>query len=200
MKKEKNTNRLNGKDLMNIGIFTAVYFVLNLLVAFALGLIPIASTLIPFVSSVILGIPMMLYFTKIKKPGMILVTCIVYGVFLVLAGVGIYTLIFGTICALIAELVIKSGKYQSTGRAILAFAIVSVGANANVLQLLFASTEYIAERSATYGAEFTNTMLGYYEFWWYLPAVFVSAFVGGLLGGLLGKAVLKKHFMKSGLV
>lgn len=31
MNKEK-TNRLNGKDLINIGIFTAVYFILNLLI------------------------------------------------------------------------------------------------------------------------------------------------------------------------
>lgn len=200
MKKQKQIGRLDGKDLMTIGIFTAVYFVLNLLVAFALGLIPIVSTLIPFVSSLILGIPMMLYFTKIKKPGMVLITCIVYGVFLVLAGVGIYTLIFGTLCALIAELILRFGKYQSTGKAILAFATISVGANANVLQMLFASAKYTAERAATYGAEFMNTIMGYYENWWYLPVIFLSAFVGGLLGGLLGKTVLKKHFMKSGLV
>ena len=62
MKKEKNTARLNGKDLLNVGIFTAVYFVLNLLVAAVLGLIPAISMLVPFVSSFILGIPMMLYF------------------------------------------------------------------------------------------------------------------------------------------
>ena len=64
MKKEKNTARLNGKDLLNVGIFTAVYFVLNLLVAAVLGLIPAISMLVPFVSSFILGIPMMLYFMK----------------------------------------------------------------------------------------------------------------------------------------
>lgn len=200
MRKQKGTNRLDGKDLMNIGIFTAVYFVLNLLVAFALGLIPVVSTLIPFVSSLILGTPMMLYFTKIKKPGMIFITCVVYGTFLLLAGVGIYTLVFGTICALIAELILRLGRYQSVNMAILAFAMISVGANANVLQMLFASAEYIAERAATYGAEYTNMMMGYYENWWYLPVIFLSAFVGGLLGGLLGKAVLNKHFVKSGLV
>ena len=81
MKKEKNTTRLNGKDLLNVGIFTAVYFVLNLLVAAVLGLIPAVSMLVPLVSSFILGIPMMLYFMKIKKFGMVLITYIVYGVF-----------------------------------------------------------------------------------------------------------------------
>ena len=80
MRKEKNTTRLNGKDLLNVGIFTAVYFVLNLLVAAVLGLIPAVSMLVPLVSSFILGIPMMLYFMKIKKFGMVLITYIVYGV------------------------------------------------------------------------------------------------------------------------
>ena len=73
MRKEKNTTRLNGKDLLNVGIFTAVYFVLNLLVAAVLGLIPAVSMLVPLVSSFILGIPMMLYFMKIKKFGMVLI-------------------------------------------------------------------------------------------------------------------------------
>ena len=49
MNKEK-TNRLNGKDLINIGIFTAVYFILNLLIAAAMGFIPIVNMMIPFVS------------------------------------------------------------------------------------------------------------------------------------------------------
>lgn len=199
MDKRKNGDSLNGKDLMNVGIFTALYFVINLLVAFALGLIPIVFMAIPFVSSLVLGIPMMLYFTRIKKFGMILITCIVYGIFLVLAGVGIYTLIFGTICALIAELVIRIGKYQSINKAILAFAIISVGANANVLRMMFASAEYLEKTAVTYGTEYVNTMLGYYSYWWYLPLIFLSAFVGGMLGGILGKAALKKHFMKSGL-
>ena len=98
MNKEK-TNRLNGKDLINIGIFTAVYFILNLLIAAAMGFIPIVNMMIPFVSSLVLGIPMMLYFSKIKKFGMVLITYIIYGVILTLAGVGFYSLIGGTLCA-----------------------------------------------------------------------------------------------------
>ena len=141
MKKEKNTARLNGKDLLNVGIFTAVYFVLNLLVAAVLGLIPAISMLVPFVSSFILGIPMMLYFMKIKKFGMVLITYIVYGVLLALAGVGIYTLVLGIIFALIAELLLRLGKYQKPNLAILAFAIASIGANGNVLSMVLASTE-----------------------------------------------------------
>ena len=200
MKKGKNTTRLNGKDLLNVGIFTAVYFVLNLLVAAVLGLIPAVSMLVPLVSSFILGIPMMLYFMKIKKFGMVLITYIVYGVLLALAGVGIYTLILGMVFALIAELLLRLGKYQKPNLAILAFAIASIGANGNVLSMVLASTEYLEGKAATYGSEYMQLMQSYFSEWWVLPLLALSAFLGGLLGGLLGKSVFKKHFIRSGVL
>lgn len=122
MNKEK-TNRLNGKDLINIGIFTAVYFILNLLIAAAMGFIPIVNMMIPFVSSLVLGIPMMLYFSKIKKFGMVLITYIIYGVILTLAGVGFYSLIGGTLCAVAAEFILKAKHHKSVFAAILSYAI-----------------------------------------------------------------------------
>lgn len=200
MRKEKNTTRLNGKDLLNVGIFTAVYFVLNLLVAAVLGLIPAVSMLVPLVSSFILGIPMMLYFMKIKKFGMVLITYIVYGVLLALAGVGIYTLVLGIVFALIAELLLCLGKYQKPNLAILAFAIASIGANGNVLSMVLASTEYLEGKAATYGSEYMQLMQSYFSEWWVLPLLALSAFLGGLLGGLLGKSVFKKHFIRSGVL
>ena len=72
----KDKSKLNGKDLISIGIFTAVYFILNLLIAAAMGFIPLVNMMIPFASSLVLGIPMMLYFSKIKKFGMVLITYI----------------------------------------------------------------------------------------------------------------------------
>lgn len=200
MRKEKNTTRLNGKDLLNVGIFTAVYFVLNLLVAAVLGLIPAVSMLVPLVSSFIIGIPMMLYFMKIKKFGMVLITYIVYGVLLALAGVGIYTLVLGIVFALIAELLLRLGKYQKPNLAILAFAIASIGANGNVLSMVLASTEYLEGKVATYGSEYMQLMQSYFSEWWVLPLLALSAFLGGLLGGLLGKSVFKKHFIRSGVL
>ena len=39
---------------------------------------------------------------------------------------------------------------------------------------------------------------GYFSHGYMLPLLAITAFAGGALGGLLGKAVLKKHFAKSG--
>ena len=146
----KDKSKLNGKDLISIGIFTAVYFILNLLIAAAMGFIPLVNMMIPFASSLVLGIPMMLYFSKIKKFGMVLI----YGAILTLAGVGIYSLIAGTLCALIAEFILKAKRYASTSAAILSYAVCSVGANANVLGFAFMTEAQLAEKTAYYGQEY----------------------------------------------
>lgn len=196
----KDKNKLNGKDLISIGIFTAVYFIFNLLIAAAMGFIPLVNMMIPFVSSLVLGIPMMLYFTKIKKFGMVLITYIIYGVILTLAGVGMYSLVAGVICAVIAEFILKAKHYGSAPAAILAYAICSVGANANVMGFAFMTEAQLAEKTAYYGQEYMDIISGYFSHGYMLPLIAVTAFAGGALGGLLGKAVLKKHFARSGMI
>lgn len=196
----KEKNRLNGKDLINIGIFTALYFILNLVIAAVMGFIPFVNMMIPFASSLVLGIPMMLYFSRIKKFGMVLMTYIIYGVILTLAGVGIYSLIGGTVCAVIAEFILRSKNYKSVGAAIFGYALCSVGANANVASYVFMTEKQFAEKTAYYGQEYMDIMSGYFSHGYTIPLVAVSAFVGGLIGGYIGKGVLKKHFVRSGMI
>ena len=172
----KNKSKLNGKDLISIGIFTAVYFILNLLIAAAMGFIPLVNMMIPFASSLVLG------------------------AILTLAGVGIYSLIAGTLCALIAEFILKAKRYASTSAAILSYAVCSVGANANVLGFAFMTEAQLAEKTAYYGQEYMDIISGYFSHGYMLPLLAITAFAGGALGGLLGKAVLKKHFAKSGMI
>lgn len=90
-KKEK----LNGKDFINIGIFTAIYMVIVIVIACTVGLIPIGFILLPIILPIIGGIPMMLYFTKVKKAGMLLIFEILFGLVMILTGMGYDLLIWG---------------------------------------------------------------------------------------------------------
>ncbi len=200
MKEEMSKNRLNGKDLMNVGIFTAINVLFGVLIAVAIGLTPIGFMLIPSVTAIILGVPMMLYFSKIKKFGMILIFEIVNGVVLLLTGMGPDALICGIVISLVVELIVKSGNYQSVSRAVLGYAILMVTPCANYIHWLKASAEWLNKNAATYGQGFMYTISGWFDYWWMLPLVILSAFIGGMVGGLLGRAVLKKHFARSGLV
>ena len=64
----KTDNKLKGRDLINIGIYAAIYFVILFAVAM-LGMIPIFLPLLSVLVPILGGIPFMLFLTKVKKPG-----------------------------------------------------------------------------------------------------------------------------------
>lgn len=69
------SSKLQAKDLITIGIFTAIYFVVFLACAM-LGFIPVFLLAMTFYGPIITGIPFMLYLTKIKKFGMVIIRLI----------------------------------------------------------------------------------------------------------------------------
>ena len=103
--------KLNGKNLMDIGIFTAIYLVITMLVSCTLGLIPLGYMSLSIVVPIVGGIPMMLYYAKIKKFGMLLIFEIIFGLVMIFTGMGFYLLIWGIVTGLLAELIMKAGKY-----------------------------------------------------------------------------------------
>lgn len=200
MNTTKNPNKLNGKDLMNIGIFTAVSVIIGIAVAITVGMIPIGFMMISSIGPIILGIPMMLYFTRIKKFGMILIMQIINGLVMILTGMGPDSLIYGTVLALLAELILRTGKYQSAGKAVFAYAVMGIGGSANYIHWINASAEWLEKSATSFGETYMYTIAGYFEYWWVFPVLVLLSFIGGLIGGVLGRAVLKKHFIKSGLL
>jgi len=191
---------LTGKDLMTAGLFTAVYLVGYVVISCICGVVPFMAMTMQFFSSLLLGIPMMLYFAKIKKFGMVLITYTANGLLMILLGLGAYSLLFGVICALIAEFILKAGNYKNFNLAVLAYAITCIGANGNAILWVSGSEEFLAKTAASMGQEYLDTVVGYFSNWWVMPAIFLSAFIGGLLGGFIGKKVLRKHFVRSGVL
>ncbi|MCC7549957.1 MAG: MptD family putative ECF transporter S component, partial [Methanobacterium sp.] len=63
-------NRLNTKDLITTGIFTAIYIVIFFACGM-LGYIPILLVFLPLICPIVTGIPFMLFLTKVKKFGMV---------------------------------------------------------------------------------------------------------------------------------
>ena len=62
------SRKLSGRDLITIGIFSAIYFVLNL-AAMITGFVPALWLLLPGVAGIVTGIPFLLMTSKVRKPG-----------------------------------------------------------------------------------------------------------------------------------
>lgn len=200
MSKELNSNKLNGKDLINAGIFSAIYVVIIMLVACTVGMIPIGFILLTLLVPLLEGIPMMLYFAKIKKVGMIMILQVVIGLAMIITGMGYDLLIWGIVTGIIAEIIMKVTKYKKGIACVLAYAVSCICIAGNYVHWIVASDEWLASKAAGYGEVYMNTIAGYFKIWWVFPVMIILCFLGGLIGGLIGRKVMKKHFEKSGLV
>lgn len=188
--------KLKGKDLINIGIFTAIYFVIVFAVSM-LGFIPIFMPLLCVIVPIIGGIPFMLFLTKVKKFGMIFIMSILMGILMLLTGMGYYAIIIGIVSGLIAEGIYKSGQYKSSSKAILTSGVFSLWCWANFIPLFTNIEGYFSTRQS-FGREYIDALTSLMPTWM-CPTLFIVAFVSGIIGGLMGKAVLKKHFKKAGI-
>lgn len=193
----KDANKLKGKDLINIGIYAAIFCVLMTAIAM-LGYIPIMMPLLAVFCPLIGGIPMMLFYTKTKKFGMITIMGIIVGFFLWLTGMGFWPAIFGIVFGILADLIAKSGSYTSVSKTVLSYGVFCVLLFGNYLPLYIDREGYFSTR-LEFGQEYIDT-LGSIMQPWTAPVIVVLAFVFGILGALLGKSLLKKHFVKAGIV
>ena len=196
MSKQESVNKLNGRDFINIGIYTAIYFVIVMVLAMT-GLIPIFLVLLSSMIGIIGGIPFMLFLTKVKKPGMILIMSTIMGILMFITGMTWMPIPFSIVTGLIAEFIYFSGKYKSMRSAILTAGIFPLWACGNYLPLFFQREQYFASRT-NYGQKYADAVMRYTPNWMFL-ILLAATLVCGIIGGFIGKALLKKHFERAGI-
>lgn len=192
------SSRLNGKDFINIGIFTVFYYVLVAVGGF-LGFVPFFIPLLSVICPLLGGIPFMLFLTRVKKFGMISLMGTLIGLFLFLGGMGIMVFPVGIVFGVLADLYIRSGSYQNIRKGIVGYGIFSIIMMGNFLPIILNRESYAADLIAGgYGADYAATLMTVMPDW-ILPILLVACFVSGIAGGFIGKAALKKHFKKAGM-
>lgn len=194
---EAKSNKLQAKDLINVGIFTTIYFVL-FFAGMMLGYIPIFIPLLGLVCPILCGIPFMLYLTKVKKFGMVSLTGIVLGLLNLIMGSGVLVLIAGVAFGVLSDLVLRTSKYQSWKCTFIGNGIFSLWIMGYVSRMFLTRDAFFSSLVSSYGQEYVDTLMSYTPGWMF-PVLFIVTFIGGILGALLGKAVLKKHFEKAGI-
>ena len=108
-----NQKKLQAKDFITIGIFTAILWVVQMIIMYMGFLSPFIvagyAVLIPIVT----GIPMMLYYARIEKFGMLTITSVIVAILLFIFGMGFTGAPICIVAGLISDLVAKSGNYKS---------------------------------------------------------------------------------------
>lgn len=192
----KNSNRLGGKDLINVGIYSAIYFVIVMAIAMT-GFVPIMMPMLCVIAPLVGGIPFMLFLSKVKKFGMILIMSIIMGVMMALTGMGLYSLPVAIVSGFVAELIWKRAQYRKAGSAVLVCGVFNIWMWGNFIPLFANPQGYFSTRTE-FGADYEQALTALLPPWMN-PVLLISCLVFGILGGLLGRALLKKHFEKAGI-
>ena len=191
-------NKLQGKDLINIGIFTAFYFIVMCVASF-IGFIPIFVPLYSVIVPILGGIPMMLFFTKIKKFGMLTICGLLLGIIMLLTGMGYWCIPTGLIFGLISDFMMKACDYKNAKREVLIHGVFSMWVIGSVMPIIVTRDTTYQSMVSGYGQEYADTLMSYMPDW-ILPILLVVAFLCGLIGGLIGRKIFKKHFERAGIV
>ena len=185
---------MSGKDVITVGIFSAIYFVINFAFMLLGGIHPVLWMLMPGFIAVFAGIPFMLMVAKVQKPGAVflmgLITALIY------FATGQFTLVIlismASTCIL-AEVVRMVTKYNS-------FKGNSLGMVGSPLPIWLFKADFLAQITeqgmpadyvAAVEALSSNAML---------IVLFVAPIIGGIIGAFIARGLFKKHFVKAGIV
>jgi len=191
-------NRLNTKDLISIGVFTALYFVIVFLMAF-IGYVPLLMVIMPALCALVGAITFMLFLTRVKKFSMVTIMGTLLGLITFLLGRPWLSILFGICAGLLADLFLKTADYASVKKSRLGCGISSLWIVGMALPMFFGYRDaYLESLRPGYGDAYVEAITRYTPAWmfWVLIA---TIFVGGLIGAFVGSAILKKHFVKAGM-
>ena len=196
------TNKLTVPDLISIGVFTALYFVLVTIATFAsVAIFPgFNNVVLPAFCALISGCVYTLLVVKLQKFGGISVMGIVMGLFFMISGHFIISFAANIVMGIVADCVAKVGKYKSKKWIILSYVLFSYGLFRPVIPMWFMKDAYVANlvargKDAVYIAElFANINMVTF-----VLAV-VATLICALVGGWFGMKMIKKHFVKAGIV
>lgn len=196
------SNKIQVADLISIGVYTALYFILvGISALITVFIIPGYSYLfIPVVSALLSGTVFMLMVAKVPKLGAITIMASVMGIFFFVSGRFPIALIPSIVIGFLADLVAKAFNYRSKKGLLLSY-IVFAFSNIGPIIPFFLLPEMYIEDLVDRGRDLEYISGAFSNISNYTGIIIVALiFIAAILGGLFGQKMLKKHFVKAGIV
>ena len=195
----KNDKKLNSKDLINVGLFTILLSLVTMVSSFV-GFFPVFMPFIPVICGLCTAPVFMLYCTKIKKPGMFFITLLLMGSLFAITGHGLWTVVSYGVMGLVGEFILRKGNYNSINGARYAISISSIACMGQMLPMYINRNAYMQTLiEQGYGEEYAIGLLKYMPSWSFFP-ILILGVIATYIGCTLGIKMLKKHFVKAGMV
>lgn len=195
------SRKLSGRDFITIGIFSAIYFVLNL-AAMITGFVPVLWLLLPGVAGIVTGIPFMLMVSKVRKPGAILIMGAITALLYFVTGqFTVLLLITFAIACILSEVYRAVTKYDNNFMHMtISFILFCYGMLGSPLAIWVYKESFLTQiQQNGMSAEYVNSLSGLISTPM-LMALCISPIIGGIIGAVIAKGLFRKHFKKAGIV
>lgn len=193
--------KLKGKDLITIGIFSAIYFVINFAFMLLGGLHPLLWILMPGFIALFTGIPYLMMCAKVQKVGSVLLMGLITGLIYYVTGQFTVVILVSFVLACgLAEITRVITHYRSMVGNLVSFVLFSVGMVGSPLPIWLMREDFLRQITEQgMPADYVNTLAALSSNGM-LIVLFLAPVVGAVIGGILARAMFRKHFEKAGLV
>ena len=194
---KKSSNTLV-RDLVNVGIFAALYIVLSFLSS-SIGYIPALIVFSTGSIALVTSIPLFLFFSKVERSILCgLIFCGFFGTAMFVMGQGVLMLAISLLVGLLAGSCIKFiGK--SFAGLFSANIVMSFMSSSMMLPLWTSTEEYLEYTRTMCDAGYVAKLAELSQSPWPLVAIYAFGILGAIVGGLVARRVMKKHFERIGL-
>ena len=201
MKNKKSTS-IQLKDLIAVGVYTALYFIMVAIAAMPVVLLlpGYSYVFIPVSAALLTGTIFMLTVAKVPRFGAITIMGSIMGIFFFIMGRFPGALVICVLIALLSDLLAYFFKYKSKKGLLASVIVFSYSTIGPVIPLFLFPNLYVSElaevgKDATY---IQNIFSSISQNTFYL--LIVGIFVAAIIGGLFGQRMMNKHFKKAGIV
>lgn len=194
--------KLKGKDFIVLGSLTALMLIIYMVVGGVMSLLGfVTNVFYPAVAAIPNGIVMMLLLAKVPKRGVLSISAFIQGVLFLLMGTFWFVPLLIIIGGVICDFFIFSRNKVSMKSMLASYTVFSGFFTFGAIGPMRFMQEAYMTLCARNGVpqEYINGLIKMTSNYM-LIVIVISGIVGGFIGGILGQRVLKKHFIKSGLV
>jgi len=191
---------LTMKDLITVGIFSALFFIFMMIGSAFFAPNPVLTFLMPAGAALLTGPIYLLMLAKVPKFGPILILGILIAIITFVTGMYWLWSLACIVLALLGEFIASIGKYKNNTINMMSYIVFSLHPMGSYIMLWFNQQAY-KEYLVGQGTEqaYMDTMLTTAQNWM-LPAMIIGTMLCALISGFLGKKLLKKQFEKSGVL
>jgi energy-coupling factor transport system substrate-specific component len=193
--------RLNAKDLITIGIFTAIYIAAYMIIGLAVRLMFFAAPITTAITSIFTGVIYMLMAVKVRKRGVFFITGIAMTLLTLTSG-NVYGVIGGVIASFVSECIADRKHYRKVLDLMLAYtATITISFVGYCFPAYYSTKTYIEQLSARQhmSQEAIHAYTKYIN-WPAFGILTIVTILCSFFGAWIGIKLLDKHFRKAGLI